>query len=248
MPRWAKYVSLFLLVTAGILIATQTLKRPPPPDDARPAERGALRISIGPGEVRVEGSDESGLQNELVALAEAMHSGELTVTGSEIWVRGVAPDSRLWATTIDAFEQRIPADTELVLDVFVVDDELDIRALCERMFDTIRSADITFHQSGSELRSASFAALDRIISFAGSCTETTILIVGHSDSTGDEAFNRILSLRRAEAVANYLRAGGVPAKQIQVDGRGSMDPVADNETVHGRARNRRIEFDLLPAS
>lgn len=248
MPRWAKYVSLFLLVAAGFMIATPTSNWLPPPDDAEPADSRPLSISIKPGELLIEGRDGSELQNELVTLAEAMHSGEMTVSGSEVFVRGVASRSRNWATTLDAFRQRLPAETDLVQDVLIVDDELDVHTLCRRMFDTIRNADVTFRQSGSKLRTASFAALDRMISFASSCVEVTILIVGHSDTSGDEEFNRILSLRRAEAVAEYLRAGGVPAEQLRVDGRGSSEPVADNDTVHGRARNRRIEFDLLSAS
>lgn len=248
MPRWAKYVSLILLVAAGFLIATPTSNWLPPPDDGGPADIRPLAIHIKPGEVLIDGSTETDLQKELVTLAKAMHSGEMTAAGSEVVVRGVASDNRMWATTLDAFKQQLPADTDLILDVFVVNGELQVHALCNRMFDTIRNADITFHHAGSELRTASFAALDRMISFARSCTEARILIVGHSDTSGDEEFNRILSLRRAEAVANYLRAGGVPAEQLQVDGRGSSEPVADNATVHGRARNRRIEFDLVPAS
>jgi len=248
MPRWAKFVSLFLLVAAGFLIATPTSNWLPPPDDVLPANITPFSISVKPGEILIDGRDGSALQDGLVALAETMRYGEMTATGPEISVRGVAPASGNWTTALDAFRQQLPVDTNLVLDVFVVDDGLDVDELCGRMFEAIRDADITFRQSGSELRTASFASLDRIISFADSCAETTILVVGHSDTLGDEEFNRILSLRRAEAVAEYLRNGGVPSGKLKVDGRGSSEPVADNDTVHGRARNRRIEFELLSAS
>ncbi len=66
-----------------------------------------------------------------------------------------------------------------------------------------------------------------------------ITIIGHTDSIGPEEYNMQLSLRRAEAAAEYLRSLGID--DITVEGRGEMEPIADNSTPEGRAQNRRIE-------
>ena len=73
-------------------------------------------------------------------------------------------------------------------------------------------------------------------------------IVGHTDSTGTDAINDPLSLERARSVRDYLIDRGVPASHIQVAGRGDREPVADNGTEAGRARNRRVEIFLREAA
>ena len=72
----------------------------------------------------------------------------------------------------------------------------------------------------------------------------TIEIGGHTDSVGDETYNQSLSLRRAQAVAEYLRGKGVEPTRMRCLGYGASRPVADNGTEEGRARNRRIEFTV----
>lgn len=127
-------------------------------------------------------------------------------------------------------------------------DTANTRELCRRLFDAIDEPAITFGLQGHELRPSAHAALDRIINFARNCPHGTIVIIGHSDSIGDEAFNIRISLRRAQAVADYLQQGGVRADRIATEGRGSARPIADNDTRSGRAKNRRIELQLvLPA-
>jgi len=68
------------------------------------------------------------------------------------------------------------------------------------------------------------------------------VVEGHTDATGSEAANRELSLRRAIAVRDYLIGSGVPASATDVAGLGSSEPIAENSTNHGRARNRRVEI------
>lgn len=124
---------------------------------------------------------------------------------------------------------------------------LPLESLCLRVFNAINEADVEFAVSGIELRTASYAALDRIVNFADNCTDGAIEIVGHTDSLGDDAVNLHVGQLRARAVASYLRAGGVPANRLKIASRGSSQPIADNETRSGRAKNRRIEFRLLKA-
>jgi len=69
-----------------------------------------------------------------------------------------------------------------------------------------------------------------------------VLVVGHTDTSGDETYNQQLSLRRAESVADYLVASGLDAEQLRVIGRGSKEPMVSNETLEGRKQNRRVDI------
>ncbi|WP_299295443.1 OmpA family protein [uncultured Tateyamaria sp.] len=75
---------------------------------------------------------------------------------------------------------------------------------------------------------------------------STVQIVGHTDSDGDAAFNQQLSERRANAVADVLMGQGVPFGRIQTFGRGESQPIATNLTPEGKAQNRRVEIVILP--
>lgn len=70
----------------------------------------------------------------------------------------------------------------------------------------------------------------------------SIIIIGHTDSTGDEAYNDILSLKRAETIATFFAAANVKAKQIRCEGKGSSMPIKSNDTREGRSANRRVEI------
>lgn len=75
-------------------------------------------------------------------------------------------------------------------------------------------------------------------------TNTDLLIVGHTDSSGSEDYNQSLSLRRAEAASTYLGAQGVSVLRMFTEGRGEMEPVSTNDTDAGRQANRRIEVAI----
>ena len=71
-------------------------------------------------------------------------------------------------------------------------------------------------------------------------------VVGHTDSTGAAAYNQDLSQRRAQSVAGILTAAGVNGNRIVATGRGASQPIASNDTVQGRAQNRRVEILIRP--
>jgi outer membrane protein OmpA-like peptidoglycan-associated protein len=73
-----------------------------------------------------------------------------------------------------------------------------------------------------------------------------IEVIGHTDSTGSNAYNQDLSKRRAVAVTSVLRSEGVPKRRIAAIGRGEDQPIADNATAQGRAMNRRVEIIIRP--
>lgn len=80
----------------------------------------------------------------------------------------------------------------------------------------------------------------------GDYPNSTVQIVGHTDSDGEAAFNQQLSERRANAVADVLLGRGVPFNRIQTFGRGEDQPIASNLTPEGKAQNRRVEIVILP--
>ena len=74
--------------------------------------------------------------------------------------------------------------------------------------------------------------------------DTDLMIVGHTDAQGDDAYNQRLSERRAASAATYLRSQGVPAAHVKTAGRGEGEPVAGNDTDAGRQQNRRVEVAI----
>ncbi len=107
--------------------------------------------------------------------------------------------------------------------------------------------------SGSGFDSGSFRltkdAEATLTALAGTLREfnkTLVSVHGHTDASGGEAANALLSERRARAVARVLAGNGVDRRRLVVVGRGQLDPVASNETEDGRARNRRIEIHIDP--
>ena len=104
--------------------------------------------------------------------------------------------------------------------------------------------DIAFDSGQAAIRPNFRSALDNFAQSLQQNPSTTVTIVGHTDSTGSPAVNEPLSLQRADATRDYLVTRGVAANRFQVDGRGAREPVANNDTEAGRARNRRVEIIL----
>lgn len=103
-------------------------------------------------------------------------------------------------------------------------------------------SDLSFATGRADLNPALRPVLDQ---FAQGLDATVLVrIVGHTDSTGSDAINDPLSLERARTVRNYLEDRGVPASRMMIEGRGSRQPVADNSSDAGRAKNRRVEIFL----
>ncbi|MEM9581289.1 MAG: OmpA family protein [Pseudomonadota bacterium] len=78
--------------------------------------------------------------------------------------------------------------------------------------------------------------------------DSTVQVIGHTDNTGEAAYNQNLSMQRANAVTNVLAGAGVPQFRLQPVGRGEDQPVASNLTDEGRAQNRRVEIVILPTA
>ncbi|MBV6492234.1 MAG: hypothetical protein LDLANPLL_00227 [Turneriella sp.] len=106
--------------------------------------------------------------------------------------------------------------------------------------------DVFFDTNSAELNKAAKKTLEQIIETLKATDFPHIRVRGHTDSTGDADYNMKLSEKRAERVADLLIDDGeLNADKISFDGRGAKDPIADNETEEGRAKNRRVEIILL---
>ena len=107
------------------------------------------------------------------------------------------------------------------------------------------NADTFFDFDRATLKPEGRNILDQVATQVQQLNLESLIAVGHTDSVGSDAYNQRLSERRAAAVKNYLVSKGVPADQIIASGRGETQPVADNATREGRAKNRRVEIEIV---
>jgi len=96
------------------------------------------------------------------------------------------------------------------------------------------------------INAASQATLDKLANVFKEYPDTNILVVGHTDSAGAEAYNMTLSKNRAYAVTNYLTGKGLSSGRFTTNWYGENQPTHDNSTAEGRAKNRRVNIAILP--
>jgi outer membrane protein OmpA-like peptidoglycan-associated protein len=109
-------------------------------------------------------------------------------------------------------------------------------------------SDVLFDTNQATLKPGADLSLDHLATFMSGHPRTKVIIEGHTDSTGSDAYNDDLSQRRADAVARALVARGVDPADIRAIGRGKNYPVATNDTSAGRQQNRRVEIVFSDAS
>jgi len=104
--------------------------------------------------------------------------------------------------------------------------------------------DVSFDVGSAAIRPAMRGVLDPFATSLRDDPNARISIIGHTDSTGSDAINNPLSVDRAQSVRDYLASRGVAATRIETAGRGEREPLADNTSEAGRAKNRRVEIFL----
>lgn len=163
-------------------------------------------------------------------------SKKSAATGAAVGAVAGAIGGNLWSKRMEDKKRAMEQSTQGTgVDVTrTADNQLKLNVPSDISFDTGRAA------IKPELRNV----LDSFASGLAGDPTMRMTVIGHTDSTGSDAINNPLSVERAQSVRDYLAARGVSPDRVETAGRGSREPVADNASDAGRARNRRVEILL----
>ena len=178
----------------------------------------------------------------LLPLANALHSGDVLLTRTELAVRGAAAAGEPVADRLAQVRKVLPAGfvvSERITRIPIGRDE----PICETLFSSLQKDALLFRRKSTAVKSEDHARLNRLAATLRRCPTIHIRITGHSDAFGTAARNQAVSEQRARGVADYLERLGVPTAQLTWQGRGDRDPAATNDTWEGRNLNRRVEID-----
>jgi OOP family OmpA-OmpF porin len=200
-------------------------------------ERVVDQLSVGPVSAPPNWND---YLNKLVGpnLKQVSH-GQLKVDGSAISLRGDVAS--------EALRQQIAADLAASLDPsYTVNNGLRVAASEQGLLDTaLANRTIEFESGKATLTDSGRTILDQMSVALLKVKDKKVELIGHTDNAGARASNLSLSQARAEAVKAYVVQKGIRPESVAVSGEGPDRPVADNRTLEGRARNRRIEFKVV---
>jgi OOP family OmpA-OmpF porin len=107
------------------------------------------------------------------------------------------------------------------------------------------AADVLFDFDKAVVKPEGKSKLDDLANKVRGINLEVVIAIGHADSIGSDAYNQKLSLRRAESVKAYLVSKGIEPNRVYTEGKGEKQPVADNKTREGRAKNRRVEIEVI---
>jgi OmpA-OmpF porin, OOP family len=107
------------------------------------------------------------------------------------------------------------------------------------------AADVLFDFDKSVIKPEGRSKLDDIANKAKGVNLEVVIAIGHADSVGSDAYNQRLSVRRAESVKAYMVSKGIETNRVYTEGKGEKQPVANNKTADGRAKNRRVEIEVI---
>ena len=167
-----------------------------------------------------------------------------------IAARSVSGDVLAAITVFNARRVDGPAVSKAIVTAQAMDNTMDHQPLTAGEMETgliedgrVAVQDILFEVNSAVILSESAAALETIAGLMAEQPSMELLVVGHTDNTGDYDYNLILSLQRAESVVGWLQERhGVASDRLQAAGAGMMAPVTTNRTENGRAQNRRVEL------
>ena len=182
-----------------------------------------------------------------------MPEGRMYIEGNSMVIEGGAFGEAAQTSILEAVGAGVPQGVEADLNIVVAPGPLEDggigaldAAICQgRLAELLALNSIRFATGQASIEAASFGLLDRLSYTARACPDTRFEVGGHTDSDGDEASNERLSLQRAEAVVDYLVSSGVQDNRLSAIGFGESNPIASNDTAEGKARNRRIEFNII---
>jgi OmpA-OmpF porin, OOP family len=107
------------------------------------------------------------------------------------------------------------------------------------------AADVLFDFDKAVVKPEGKSKLDDLANKVRGVNLEVVIAIGHADSIGSDTYNQRLSVRRAESVKAYLVSKGIEPNRVYTEGKGEKQPVADNKTSDGRAKNRRVEIEVI---
>ena len=202
---------------------------------------GAARVvdQLAVGDVAAPPNWGSHVQKLLAAPLKQVSQGQLTVEGNRVEIRGDVAS--------EALRQQVSGELAGSLGpAYTVSNGLRVAAAPQQLLDAVLARRIIEFETGQAVISpAGMRILDEMAAAMARIGGRKVEVIGHTDNAGARDANLALSLARAAAVRSYLAARGIPAAGIAVAGAGPDQPVADNASAEGRARNRRIEFRVV---
>ncbi len=171
-------------------------------------------------------------------LGHQVHHGHGAYVGAAVGALAGAGVGHYMDNQQREFEQQLAQEQ--------ADHELEIQRMKDDSLKLTLSSEVSFDFDSAELKYGFKHTLDKLAATIGKYDKTVVHVVGHTDSVGSASYNQKLSLRRAEAVAQYLIDRGVNPARVHVEGRGESSPRASNDTEAGRQLNRRVEIFLKP--
>lgn len=210
----------FLIAAAALLTVTACAELQDPNNPNRNAQSGAL-VGAGLGAVLGAATGDDPEERRRRALAGAVIGGGAGAIGGAALDRQEAELRRQLGANVD------------------------IRNTGEQLIVTMPQ-DILFATDSAQLTGALRSDLVAVARSLQTYPNTTVNVIGHTDNTGEAAYNQALSERRANAVASVLISAGVSPARVRTIGRGENDPIATNLTPEGRQQNRRVEIVITP--
>jgi outer membrane protein OmpA-like peptidoglycan-associated protein len=177
----------------------------------------------------------------LTALSELLE-GRLGFDGDRWWLRGKT-EQQATATDASAKVAALPGGSAWSVSI----DVLAPIDACRVKVGAIATRNAVVFQAGkATLMPSSIPVLDELAGDLAACPDTYVHVQGHTDSDGDADSNLVLSVSRAETVVAELVKRGVSDSRLYAEGFGESDPIASNDTKDGKAKNRRITFEITP--
>jgi outer membrane protein OmpA-like peptidoglycan-associated protein len=161
-------------------------------------------------------------------------SSKSAATGAAIGAVGGAIAGNVWSKNMQRQKEQMEAAT--------AGTGVTVSQTADNQLKLDIPSDVSFDTNRYDIKPDFRAVLDQFASSLQEHAATRITIIGHTDSTGSDAINNPLSVNRAASTRDYLAARGVAVSRISIDGRGSAEPIAGNDSADGRARNRRVEI------
>ena len=173
-----------------------------------------------------------------------LSTGTLVLSDREVKLSGDALFETAVGQLRASLTKELPQSFQLKADITIKPAAAPVDAtVCQQLFsEVLGKGRIRFESGRSNLDPDSSGLLDHLVETALRCPNANVQVAGHTDADGDPGTNQALSEKRAQSVVDYLVKAGLPATRFTAVGYGDTQPVADNVTDEGKARNRRIEF------